>query len=69
MSSKSDDGTARQDHPIQQLLRADQVGRVIGCPRSTVYWLYATGRLKGVKLGRMLRFRPEDVQGFIDGAE
>jgi len=49
-----------------QLLRADEVGRLLRCPTSTVYWLRKVGRLKGVKLGRMVRFRSEDVRAFIE---
>jgi excisionase family DNA binding protein len=47
--------------------RADDLAAAFSCPRSTIYWLHSTGRLKGVKIGRMLRFRPEDVQAFLDG--
>jgi excisionase family DNA binding protein len=46
--------------------RADDLAAALRCPRSTIYWLHAVGRLKGVKIGRMLRFRPEDVQAFLD---
>jgi len=51
---------------LPQLLRADQVAAALGCPRSTVYWLRAAGRLKGIKIGRMIRFRTEDVRAFIE---
>jgi excisionase family DNA binding protein len=46
----------------QRLLRADQVGRMLGVDRSTVYRMAETGRLPAVKVGRQWRFPAGQIE-------
>jgi len=43
-----------------------QVEQRLGCGRRTVYELRQKGELKVVRIGKAVRFRPEDVEAFID---
>lgn len=51
-----------------QLLRPRDVARILNCSVSEVYALKAKGKLRWLKIGGMVRFRPEDVQEFIDSS-
>lgn len=55
-------------HP-QHLLTAEQVGRMLGIDRSTVYRLAESGRLPGAKIGRQWRFRPDHVERLLQAAD
>jgi excisionase family DNA binding protein len=48
------------------LLRPEAVARLLACSPKTVYAWAASGLLPCVRLGRLVRFRPADVQGFIE---
>ena len=50
---------------IPILLSAGDVGKIFSIEPSTVYQWKARGILKGVKVGRTLRFRTEDVKELI----
>ena len=52
-----------QEEP--QFLRADDIGRLVGVDRSTVYRMAEQGSLPGVKIGRQWRFRREDVERLL----
>lgn len=53
-----------QDVP-PKLLTVKEVAKVLRCsPRSVAAWT-ASGELASVKLGRLRRYRPEDVEAFI----
>lgn len=55
-------------HGVQEesrFLRADDVGRLFGIDRSTVYRMAEQGALPGVKIGRQWRFRREDVERLL----
>jgi excisionase family DNA binding protein len=52
---------------LQPLLRAEQVGKILGKHPRTVLVLARSGALPCVRLGhRTVRFRSEDVQAFIE---
>jgi excisionase family DNA binding protein len=46
--------------PIQQHYRADEVAKLLGVSKWTVYRLVKAGRLKFVKVGKRARGVPED---------
>lgn len=48
-----------------RLLTADQVATWGGWSRATVYRWLASGELCGVKVGRLVRVRPEDLERFV----
>lgn len=49
-------------------LRVDDLTRRWRCSKAVVYRFVEDGRLKAVRIGgRMLRFRPEDVEAFERG--
>jgi len=53
---------------VEKLLTAADVADLLGIHRVTVYELARAGRIKRVEIGHTVRFRPRDVQAFIDGA-
>ncbi len=50
-----------------ELYTAAEVADRLRVRKWTVENLYRSGRLAGCKVGKHLRFRPDDVQRFIDG--
>lgn len=49
-------------------LTVAEVADFLHCSRTTVYRLVRSGRLRFVRVGsRMIRFRIEDVQAYLDG--
>jgi excisionase family DNA binding protein len=53
------------DH-AEPLLRPEAVAEILACSPKTVYAWAASGLLPSVRLGRLVRFRPADVCGFIE---
>ncbi len=49
----------------KDLMRPRDVGRKLGLSVPHVYTLAAAGTLPSIKLGRAVRFRPADVDRFI----
>lgn len=58
---------ARRDPPFGELLTTRQVCQALNCSRNTVARLVATRKLPKVKLGRAVRFRPEDIRQMLEG--
>lgn len=54
------------DTQLDRLLTVDDVRELLGCSRNTVTRMQATGRLRSIKLGRAVRFHPEDVRRMIE---
>lgn len=52
-------------HEPQELMRAEQVGMLLGIDRSTVYRMAEQGRLPAVKIGRQWRFRPHQIRRLL----
>jgi excisionase family DNA binding protein len=48
-----------------RLLNVYEVARYLGVSTKTVYRLVSRGELKAVTVGRLWRFRPEDVERFV----
>jgi hypothetical protein len=48
------------------LLTAEDVGRLLQVEAATVHNLHRLGRLRGVRVGRELRWRFADVRRFVD---
>src|ERR1700733_13474458 len=56
-----------QERSAAPLLTADQVARWLNTPRRSVWEMAKRGELPCVRIhGRQIRFREEDVHGFID---
>jgi excisionase family DNA binding protein len=54
---------------MEPLFTAADVSQHLGVATSTVYAWFEEGRLKGLKLGRLVRFRETDVKDFLDAAK
>ncbi|HET6770673.1 MAG TPA: helix-turn-helix domain-containing protein [Actinomycetota bacterium] len=50
----------------ESLLTPEAVARLLSCSPKSVYAWAARGVLPRVRLGRLVRFRPSDVNRFID---
>ena len=58
------DNTTMHDEAVR-LLNVKEVAKALQCsPRAVAAWT-ASGKLVSVKLGRLRRYRPEDVEVFI----
>jgi excisionase family DNA binding protein len=55
-----------EDKQLPQLERAQPVADALGVSVSQVYSLAKDGDLKSVRIGRSLRFDPDDVRRFVD---
>lgn len=53
------------DPQRDRLLSVHDVRELLGCSRNTVDRLTATGKLRRLKLGRAVRFHPDDVRQLI----
>ena len=51
-----------------RLLNVYEVARYLGVSTKTVYRLVSRGDLKALTVGRLWRFRPEDVERFVERA-
>ena len=51
------------------LLNRDEVAALLGVPPSTVTALHEGRVLRGVKISKYIRWRPEDVRAFVEGLE
>lgn len=60
-------GGTTTDGAAPAALRVQQVARSLDCSTGTVYGLVASGQLRGVRVGRLLRVRPEDLARFLAG--
>ena len=54
-------------HLGQRLVSAEQVADYLGVPVKTLYqWRYKGFGPRGLRVGRYLRYRPEDVEAWLD---
>jgi len=51
---------------LPELLRPEQVAKVLGCSKPFIYALAKRGELPCVVMGRAVRFDPSDVAVFIE---
>lgn len=49
------------------LLCCDDVAALLQVTRDTIQNLHRVRQLRGVKVGKHLRWRPEDVRSFVEG--
>jgi excisionase family DNA binding protein len=54
------------DRSSTALLTVEQVAKQLNCGRTWAWELCASGRLPTIRLGRLVRVRPADLQRFID---
>ena len=57
---------ANPEESLERLLSPQEVMRSLQVGRSKFYLMVASGELPAVRFGRMLRFRPQDVQALIE---
>mgnify|MGYP001207471137 FL=1 len=50
----------------RRLLTYDEAGEYLAVGRTTMYDLVGKGHLPTVRIGRCTRFRPEDLEDFIE---
>jgi excisionase family DNA binding protein len=50
---------------LPELLRPEEVAKVLGCSKPFIYALAKRGELPCVVMGRAVRFDPSDVAAFI----
>jgi excisionase family DNA binding protein len=51
---------------IQTLRTINEVAAYLGIGRTSVYRLVAAGELRAVRVGKRRRFRPEDIDAFLE---
>ena len=54
---------------MKKLLKPREISEILGCALSSVYQMHQTGRLKGIKIGKLLRFNPSEVEKLIKNSE
>jgi excisionase family DNA binding protein len=55
-----------QEKTLSRLLNAQDVAAALNMGLSTVYLLVERGELPSIRIGRSVRFRPEDLEEFIE---
>jgi excisionase family DNA binding protein len=50
---------------LNTLLKADDIARVLNISRSMAYQLIQRGEIPSVRIGRVVRVRPRDLEEFI----
>lgn len=51
----------------EKLMTVDEVAALLGVPKATLYgWRHANIGPVGIRVGRHLRYHPQDVQAFIE---
>jgi excisionase family DNA binding protein len=59
--------TMRREEPrVEQLLSPAELSRRLGIGRTTTYALLRTGQIASIKVGRLRRVRPRDVEEFLE---
>ncbi len=49
-----------------KLLNMDEAAAMLGLKKSTLYGIVMRKQIVHVKLGKLTRFRPEDIQAYIN---
>ena len=60
------DTTTSKLEPPRLAWTAEQTANVLSVTSDVIKNLHRVGQLRGVKIGRSLRWRPEDVRKFVD---
>lgn len=56
----------RYSAPPTALLRITDVAAILGVHRNTVHRLVSRGELRQIRVGRLARFRPVDVERYLE---
>ena len=56
----------KRPHEVESLMNIDEVCAVLGCKKSKLYQLMASGLLESVKVVGSRRFRPDAVREFVE---
>jgi excisionase family DNA binding protein len=56
----------KRPHEVESLMNIDEVCAVLGCKKSKLYQLLASGLLESVKVVGSRRFRPDAVREFVE---
>jgi excisionase family DNA binding protein len=51
---------------LTPVLTINEAARVLAVERSTIYRLLAAGELQTVRVGKRQRFRPEDLDAYLE---
>lgn len=51
---------------MSRLYTANEVGKLLGVTTRTLYTLSARGELPCIKVGRSVRYHPDDVEAYIN---
>jgi excisionase family DNA binding protein len=51
---------------LAPVLSVNEAAHVLGVERSTIYRLLHTGELEAVRVGKRKRFRPEDLDAYLE---
>jgi len=51
---------------IAPVLSVNEAARVLGVERSTIYRLLRAGELQAIRVGRRRKFRPEDLDSYLE---
>lgn len=61
--------TATDEAITQPVYDVPQIAKALGCNTDTVYALVKNGRLRAVRLGRLIRVTQSALDEFLAGAE
>lgn len=50
----------------KKFLNADELAARLGISRNTIYWWVATRRIPHSKIGKLVRFNPDDVMSWLE---
>jgi excisionase family DNA binding protein len=56
----------RSSNPIDKLLKATEIARILNISRAMAYRLIQTGEIRSVRIGAARRVRPEDLAAYIE---
>lgn len=51
---------------LAPVLSINEAAAVLGVERSTIYRLLRTGELQAIRVGQRRRFRPEDIDAYLE---
>lgn len=59
--------SANAPPPLEPLLTAEGVAQLLGVSESLVYKLRRENKIRAIRIGALLRFRPADVRSYVNG--
>lgn len=66
MSSSTRTNNSRFSLDIERpMLTPVQLAKILNTSVDDIYWLKASGKLKGIRIGKYVRFDPRDVEDFL----